>query len=652
MAQKDKVKELVGRSLDSYHTKTLQQIDRIEKKNREQNHKISILTNELDNDYLTKTEEGSAVFLEHSKEGMIYLDELQGNTLVNLATIKNGNFDFKPTASNGKTIPLLKKINSVFTVIVNVTANTLNANCKIALYCDNNVTIYPNGIPNTSYGIVTFKLEPFRDGAYHNMHSFRLYTDNTTEGVFAFDDLIILEGDYSNKPIPKYFEGMKSVGQDNENGHKIEVSSNNKNLLKWDRNTVSTGSFNAKGFTYSVDANNTITVSGTTTDEQADLYLAGGWNQSKAIQTLDAGTYTASLSNLEKDITFYLANNSSVIASTGYNGKRTFTITEPIDITAIFIRMKPNIEFTNKIVKIQLEKGSVATSYIQPKQNKKEISVKEPLRASPNGVKDKLIKQGNKWYIQRNCGEVEIVNTMTISMWGGVPNTINNAFVIQTGIKNKNDNLKKEMFLSDKYVAYPRNYLPANDIMGICDSQTQGSVLIKIPSTNLSEYTVDAFKTWLGNNPFKVVYQLETPTYEEIPFELQKIILEGYENGTLFFDTNIPPTSTVTYAGEAPIAKSVKLNKTEVLNNTTDINDNILPYLMDMDYRVVVLQLEHGVQNMSMARLFGGTYEMLERDIKSNRLSKSEYANRLADYFNAKKLSGEEYLELEKMIYE
>ena len=31
MAQKDKVKELVGRGLNSYHTKALHQMDRIEK---------------------------------------------------------------------------------------------------------------------------------------------------------------------------------------------------------------------------------------------------------------------------------------------------------------------------------------------------------------------------------------------------------------------------------------------------------------------------------------------------------------------------------------------------------------------------------------------------------------------------------------------
>ena len=42
----------------------------------------------------------------------------------------------------------------------------------------------------------------------------------------------MLEGDWSNREIPQYFEGMKSVGQDDENGHKVEiVSSNSDNTL-------------------------------------------------------------------------------------------------------------------------------------------------------------------------------------------------------------------------------------------------------------------------------------------------------------------------------------------------------------------------------------------------------------------------------------
>ena len=40
--------------------------------------------------------------------------------------------------------------------------------------------------------------------------------------IFRF---FILEGDWTNKEIPQYFEGMKSVGQDDVNGHKIEIAS-------------------------------------------------------------------------------------------------------------------------------------------------------------------------------------------------------------------------------------------------------------------------------------------------------------------------------------------------------------------------------------------------------------------------------------------
>ena len=65
----------------------------------------------------------------------------------------------------------------------------------------------------------------------------------------------------------------------------------------------------------------------------------------------------------------------------------------------------------------------------------------------------------------------------------------------------------------------------------------------------------------------KVIYALAEPTYEEIPHELQKIILEGYENGTLFFDTNIPPTVTASYTANIPVVS--KLNK---VDETTETN--------------------------------------------------------------------------------
>ena len=71
---------------------------------------------------------------------------------------------------------------------------------------------------------------------------------------------------------------------------------------------------------------------------------------------------------------------------------------------------------------------------------------------------------------------------------------------------------------------------------------------------------------------------------------------------------------------------------------------------MDMDYRVVCLQLEGGIENVSMARLFGGTFEMLQRDILSKRYSIDEYRYRLDAYLSANKITDDEYTKLGEML--
>ena len=1074
MAQKTKVKELVGRGLHSYHTKALQQMDRIEKKNKEQNHKISILSNELDNDYLTKTEEGSVISLEHSKEGMVYLDELQGNTLVNYCTdgskemTLNGDIDVEGTfvtttegVDNGK-VDVMCKGNTLVNL---VNRYSYNAN-KYSHVC-----FFKSGMlkPSTKYSAIITNLSNENMKLYWNegifsyveitipANSTKVFT-HTTKAEMNIDEqstlfkntithtqaiqfkVIFLEGDWTNKELPtSYFEGMKSVGQDDMNGHKIEISSQNKNLLL-----------------------------PTARDKKIPIFLKKG-------TTLTLSTKDNAISN-GGNIMMYDVNGEVVWFAID-TGQTSVTRTLPRDIYYMKDALSYNVNYE---LKYQLEISNTKTSYVEPKQNKKEILINEPLRGLPNGVKDKIVKIGGKWYIERNCkvatvddlnvsvgyrfddyntcsivanlktsnalinrsNPTMICNTIPhyikhnygayteynyISLWadntaffvcqirglssveeyydyfrnnnclflyplakptyeeiidmelttyldithisnnsiipcnmvvknsgynaiikpstlytvaldtnksgtiglnlgGAKVTTTNNVATVTTpatltddslrlygkGIKgskvrllegdktnwipshfegmkssfedklqddgsykmeissnNKNlidfskhiskngqvnyeidrdnsniiassnengtwqnigiaINVKNEktytlsyesieyqstngitvdnnahvniyegkpnrrianvkyntknttftipkdvnvkdlririhitqgtsdsatikikglmltestkkldfapptsnkiqfssieplrsvgtardrfVFIDNKlkiernvgsyiingteqwYYALDPAYVNHNNIYFrtrnlVNDKKTLGAVRNdKLPNyiddilwssdrmgfgTN-DQYFVNGFcvrlprriigngtraemerncKEWLSNNNLNVVYALEEPTYEEIPFELQKIILEGYENGTIFFDTNIPPTSTVTYAGETPIVKATRLNKTEVLNNTNDINDNIIPYLMDMDYRVVCLQLatEEIEGGVSMARLFGGAYEMLKRDILSKRLSRQEYGYRLADYFNAGKLTEEQVRELEDL---
>ena len=98
-----------------------------------------------------------------------------------------------------------------------------------------------------------------------------------------------------------------------------------------------------------------------------------------------------------------------------------------------------------------------------------------------------------------------------------------------------------------------------------------GGAIFYIYKSKLPTPNIDGLKQWLSENPTTVVYQLAEPTYEEIPHELQKIILEGYENGTLFLDTNIPPTVTASYTANVPLVSKVNEVNDVTETNTEDI---------------------------------------------------------------------------------
>ena len=1122
MTQKDNVKQLIGKSLNAYNNKVLQQIDRIEKKNKQQNHKISMLTNELDNDYLTKKEEGSVISLEHSKEGMVYIDSLEGNTLVNYCTdgskeltlngdidlegtfvtttegVDNGKVDVmcegntlvniandktvSGTRRNGNIIITPTKLYSQFSVTHSELMSKLNTTYTIRIEVLNNTSTVPlvankyngtfNGWNGIEVGFTGEKIFTYTTGSEYQFSRW-FWVENNVVGEGEIEiRLTILEGDWTEKEIPPYFEGMKSVGQDDENGHKIEILSQNKNLFE-DNVINQTGKGNgANGTLYPTMFNNSASRCRSANlikvKPNTDYYFSSKDKFWFAIAEFDSNN---------KQI---LENGWTISPSGGVH--RTSSNCESI---VVIIRKNDNSNINPNEVygNIQIEEGSIKTDYIQRKSNKKEILLNEPLRSLPNGVKDRFIKIGDKWYVERNCWKMifsgtesweidqsseqvqaflyqyrgdnkgklgtkmlsnklpykkgtlyisdeegcsiggldgdylvyinkskfntvsvdefikwlqenplEVVyelatpiyepleieptlNTytdvthisnnslipcnMTIknsgynaiikpstlytialdtnksgtigcNLGGTKGVTTNNVLTLTTpatlsddslrlygkGIKSSKvrlleddktnwipsyfegmkssfedkfdatDNTYKVEIISNNEVLFDdsqfegiktvningyecydfrditgrwfklkkpftvkkgqryylaskviRKYAEGTDInqnqyigfsfepkdggyghsdsiflaSGLGNSQNtiHQTVTSKISKNNIfytdlsivnygdvdnkciylvkdslmlkTENSFEVYKTQKHNkiqfssieplrsvgdvkdkfifkedgklmierncrqvlgsefvyarvhqpaytNRFAIQFSIKNcykdhilenvlscnvlpyvkqgydkdydnisshksndgvyisldkdlwgydgenganilqrfiaekqpiltvqtlePTYEEIPYELQKIILEGYENGTLFFDTNIPPTATITYAGEAPIVSAVKSTKTNVSSNTEDINDNIVLYLMDMDYRVVCLQLENGTESLSMARLFGGSYEMLKRDILSKRLTKEEYGCRITDYFNAGKLTEKEVRELEDIINE
>lgn len=620
MAQRDKVKELVGRSLNSYHAKALQQIERIEKKNKEQNHKISILSNELDNDYLTKTEEGSVISLEHSKEGMVYLDELQGNTLVNYCT--DGS---KEITLNGDID--VEGVDNVYNVIIK--PNTLYT---VALDTNKTGTIRINlgGAEVTTTNNVAMITTP------------ETLTDNTLKlyGTnIKCSKVRLLEGDKTNW-MPSFFEGMNSSFEDklqDDGSYKMEILMNNENLLDSDNlimnnhpdytiekikdgfkiKTTMNGKWLIAGeFKIKVKPNTNYTL-GYTKTMIKDAYEGNKTNW-------DVG-YTWIKTESDRTITEYKAHNNTRTTRTFNSGNNT-TIRIRFNATTDTPTTTGEYDFTD----ISLVEDTVNSTHIPQKTNKIQFSSIEPLRKW-----DRFAFKDGQLMIERYSKKVDL----------GVEWSSKQQ--LNTGIYRYTLNNIEGIYSMAETIC--------NTITTVSLSDTYDKVFKYFTNTiwyqTYDDFTLEELREYFTNSNTSLIFKLKEPTYEEIPYDLQKIILEGYENGTLFFDTNIPPTATITYAGETPIVKSTKLNKTEVSNNTADINDNILPYLMDMDYRIVMLQLatEELEGEVSMARLFGGTYEMLKRDILSKRLSRQEYGYRLADYFNAGKLTEEQVRELEEL---
>ena len=289
------------------------------------------------------------------------------------------------------------------------------------------------------------------------------------------------------------------------------------------------------------------------------------------------------------------------------------------------------------------------------KQNNITFYLNEPLRGVGD-IKDKVYVKEDKVVVQRNCNSVT---------FDGSENNI---------ALSREDSVTIEFKIPVNSVAYAVGIKSINNKLSNFDGKDEklvcgyGHIYIRLFKSKLQTLDVNGLKQWLQNNPITVVYQLSTPTYEEVECDLSKLMLENYENSSLILNSNIPPTVDVRYKGEAPIVSATKELSSNVESTTTDINENIIPYMCDMDYRIVELQLKNAstqglevnvlgldsedvlFNNRKANKIFNPSYEMLKRDILSKRYSTDEYKYRLERYLLANKISNEEYNELEELI--
>lgn len=144
---------------------------------------------------------------------------LRGQTLVNISSL-SGEITIKPGSIKFIDSPLIKQ-NTTYTFMFNCTSAPSTGFIEIRQMLDN--TTLKEQIINIVQGYN--KLKVTTDNK--ELNRFRFKNDSTSETDFIFNNLMILDGDYTNVDIP-YFEGMQSVQMpvlttSNEDGTKTNI---------------------------------------------------------------------------------------------------------------------------------------------------------------------------------------------------------------------------------------------------------------------------------------------------------------------------------------------------------------------------------------------------------------------------------------------
>ena len=332
---------------------------------------------------------------------------------------------------------------------------------------------------------------------------------------------------------------LQSCGQDDENGHKIEILSNNRNL--WEKEIVVCRPYNSafeKGENY-IKIKTLYQSSWVGVDLDFNLEP----NEKYVFKT----DFTSS--SIKDNILAGIKGSNDTWIEDYYKTTKGLVFTVPSDG---FIKIKlflsnetvSNIGDWCEFKNIYLEKNdTISDKYTPSKYNKKEILLNEPLRGLPNGVRDRIVyldenttpiaPEGKGLYLEKNVDEF-------------IPNTIDDVF--QDGLSDNvclfrvrhNCRIDCLSAISNvfKYVqgfslqTVPFNYYVTGD----------GHMWVAWTRTSNTENDKRDFIDYVNSNNVKVCCALQTPIYTKIP----DVNLECYENATVYVDSGVvAPTKTV-----------------------------------------------------------------------------------------------------------
>lgn len=187
-----------------------------------------------------------------------------------------------------------------------------------------------------------------------------------------------------------------------------------------------------------------------------------------------------------------------------------------------------------------------ATNPDNSQENNITFYIKEPLRGVGN-IKDKVYLKEDKVVVERNCASVTFSDSVDEGDWYMQP-------------------------IGHYQITSPYNIHLKQNLGAICNKLPvgdntdqvyifpilQGDIsYIRVQNGVTKWKTLEQFKQYLQQNPITVIYQLATPTYEEVEYFDLKLFVEIFKDTTIIYNSNIPVTSTINYTFSVPIVEQV-----------------------------------------------------------------------------------------------
>lgn len=574
--------------------------------------------------------------IENTIEGMTTDMVIKGRTLMNMVKLGNVSNDI---GILGSTVARYSycynlKNNIDYTIIFEIENKTDDNQVAISLNAGTIGSRY-----SVRNGVNVLKV---RSANEFNTEIWFYYHSDNVDGSGSVKNIIVLEGDWTNKPIPKYFEGIKSFGEQESN--KISILSHGKNLCK----TIESG-----GILF------------------ADY---GDYNDKKYLRTKYIG-----VENM-RHLARYMDGESNEInlgAWYFYDNKKN-AIKPPLygDIvevppSACFVRVefsskqKVDIsEYRERLKFIICEGNAKPETYEHYKEDKKDILIKEPLH------------EGN--YLYEDNGQIKVYKEAKKYIFTGdefitKENTLINItrFYIDTQCKNK---VNTRNIICDNFNSNG-TWWDRDEIGMYWDTIVQGRLWFHISKTKFND--VESFKNFLKANPTTIIYELDTPTVEVVEDfvnidlktfnEKTYVSFENAISGTSSFKAPVDTTATIARLNRENRAleeenKTLRQDFESTTLSLTDSDLELVKQNVDIDFRLMEVEFALDIPQStlssninfkkkgevkSMART---PYQMMKIVILGGDYDREDYIHKVGKYYERGKMTKEEYDELMSLM--